>query len=414
MKRRVAFVDLVFSWPPNGGADADLYHVMTGLQREGVEVRLFLLREEGSLERGVVHGVLPFPVTPLPFPHNRLNAEEVARRFRDAVAEWGPDVVLLTHGFCLKPHVARGLAEFPLVGRYYAHELMCARDGFRYRDGTPCPNDFLRTPGICRDCAAESLRPEIASGEWRTWVSDYVAAQAWRPRHHETVTASLAAFREIVVSNRVLRKELLPHHPAVTVIPGGVNVDTIPRKGAERGPSEKKIILMTGRVEDPRKGLGVLMAAGELLARRRDDFEIHATHYDLLSGGPPWYRPLGWMTHAEALALYQAADIAAVPSLWREPFGLVAVEAMAAGLPVVASDTGGLSDIVRPGETGLLVPPGDAEALAAALETLLDDAGLRARMGAAGRIQAETEHDWQAVIRRHYLPLLERVADGRS
>ena len=120
------------------------------------------------------------------------------------------------------------------------------------------------------------------------------------------------------------------------------------------------------------------------------------------------------MSHAEALALYQGADIAVVPSLWREPFGLVAVEAMAAGLPVVASDTGGLSDIVRPGQTGLLVPPGDAAALAAALETLLDDAALRARMGAAGRIQAETGHDWQAVIRRHYLPLLERMTDGRS
>ncbi|HRZ84164.1 MAG TPA: glycosyltransferase family 4 protein, partial [Candidatus Hydrogenedentes bacterium] len=370
--------------------------------------------EEGSQERGVVHGMLPFPVTPLSFPHNRLNADAVAARFREAVTEWGPDVVLLTHGFCLKPHVARALAGFPLVGRYYAHELMCARDGFRHRDGAPCPNDFLRTPGVCRDCAAESLRPEIASGEWRTWVSDYVAAQAWRPRHHETVTASLAAFREIVVSNRSLREELLPHHPAVTVIPGGVNADTIPRKDPARGGSGKRVILMTGRVEDPRKGLGVLLAAGELLARKRDDFEIRATHFDLAAGGPPWYRPLGWMSHAEALSLYQGADIAVVPSLWREPFGLVAVEAMAAGLPVVASDTGGLSDIVLPGETGLLVPPGDEGSLAAALETLLDGDVLRARLGAAGRARAEAEHDWQAVVRRHYLPLVERTANGRT
>jgi len=69
----------------------------------------------------------------------------------------------------------------------------------------------------------------------------------------------------------------------------------------------------------------------------------------------------------------------------------VAMEAAAAGLPVVASAHGGVAEVVRDGETGLLVPPGDASALAAAVRVLADDPELAARMGEAGRRRVE-EH----------------------
>jgi glycosyltransferase involved in cell wall biosynthesis len=79
-----------------------------------------------------------------------------------------------------------------------------------------------------------------------------------------------------------------------------------------------------------------------------------------------------------------AADALAVPSTRPEPLGLVALEGSSAGLPVVASDHGGLREAVRHGETGLLVPPGDAGALAGALRLLADDPDLAGRLGAAG------------------------------
>jgi glycosyltransferase involved in cell wall biosynthesis len=82
--------------------------------------------------------------------------------------------------------------------------------------------------------------------------------------------------------------------------------------------------------------------------------------------------------------VWYGSDIAAVPSTLPESFGLVAAEAMAAQLPVVASAQGGLTEIVVHGETGLLVPPGDAQALADALLQLAD-AQLRQRFGCAGR-----------------------------
>jgi glycosyltransferase involved in cell wall biosynthesis len=80
--------------------------------------------------------------------------------------------------------------------------------------------------------------------------------------------------------------------------------------------------------------------------------------------------------------------VGVVPSIWPEPFGQVAIEAMASGKPVVASAIGGLSDIVLDGETGLLVEPGNAEALREALRTLLLDPVKREKMGMVGRQRA--------------------------
>jgi glycosyltransferase involved in cell wall biosynthesis len=86
-------------------------------------------------------------------------------------------------------------------------------------------------------------------------------------------------------------------------------------------------------------------------------------------------------------ALLRAADIFVLSSRW-EGLPLAVVEAMMAGLPVVATAVGGIPETVLHGETGLLVPPGDAHALASALHRLLQDADLRRRMGEAGRQRA--------------------------
>jgi glycosyltransferase involved in cell wall biosynthesis len=87
--------------------------------------------------------------------------------------------------------------------------------------------------------------------------------------------------------------------------------------------------------------------------------------------------------------ILDASDIAVVPSTRPEPFGLVAVEAMHAERPVIAAAHGGLAEIVEDGVTGRHVPPGDAAALAGAIAELAGDAGLRQRLGSAGRTHAE-------------------------
>ncbi len=82
---------------------------------------------------------------------------------------------------------------------------------------------------------------------------------------------------------------------------------------------------------------------------------------------------------------------------FREGFGVVCAEAMAHGRPVVASAVGGLLDLVADGETGIHVPPGDVDALRAALQRLLDDRELRRRMGEAGRERVRERFSWDAV-----------------
>lgn len=88
-------------------------------------------------------------------------------------------------------------------------------------------------------------------------------------------------------------------------------------------------------------------------------------------------------------SIWDACDIAVVPSTEPEPFGLVAIEAMAAGKPVIAAAHGGLLDIVADGETGILIPPNDADSLADAIEILAADPELRQRYGEAGRKRQE-------------------------
>lgn len=89
----------------------------------------------------------------------------------------------------------------------------------------------------------------------------------------------------------------------------------------------------------------------------------------------------GWAPTAEVQETCRTSTVLAVPSLWPEPFGLVALEAASAHLPVVASAVGGIPDIIDHGRTGLLVPPGDVEALHRALTSLLDQPALARTMG---------------------------------
>lgn len=95
---------------------------------------------------------------------------------------------------------------------------------------------------------------------------------------------------------------------------------------------------------------------------------------------------------------WQAADIAVVPSTEPESFGMVAIEAMAAGIPVVAAGHGGLLDIVEHERTGLLFEPRDAKALADALHRLISDAGLRRSYGAAGQLRQKQRFSAESQI----------------
>ena len=170
---------------------------------------------------------------------------------------------------------------------------------------------------------------------------------------------------------------------------------------------DERVLLSVGRIE-PFKGTDVLVRAVSLLRERVRMLVVGGREDE---PGVAWLRDtarengvsdlLDWraaVPQSDLPAYYAAADICVVPSL-HEMFGLVALEAMACGTPVVASDAGGLRELVRHSETGLLCKPGDAAALAKALDALLGDASLAERMSAKGALRAE-RFTWDASAAR--------------
>ncbi len=411
---RLAFVDLLFSWPPNGGADVDVYHVLKGLKEAGHEVQLIGVNDGVTWDRGRFEPEkLPFPATRIDFAGKAFTWQTIPRRIREAVDLWRPEAVVVCDGFFLKPYVIRALEPYPVVSRYYAHEAVCHRDITHFKDGAPCPNNYLETPDVCRVCALDRLKPDIRSGHSLAWPQEYLAARAFAPEYHAMQIRALGQLAAAIVYNDRIKELIAPHCSRVIVMPGGVDEEYYAfAEPQEKSAEERKIILMTGRGEDPVKGIQVLLEAGECLRATRDDFEIWVTAPED-TAGPVWLRPMGWRNREEVRSLYRQADICVVPSLWEEPFGMVAVEAMAVGRPVCASRVGGLQTIVVHGETGLLFEPGNARELAQCLGQLLDDSGLRQRMGRAGRERVETAYTWKRVIDRYFPELFEHLKPER-
>jgi glycosyltransferase involved in cell wall biosynthesis len=162
----------------------------------------------------------------------------------------------------------------------------------------------------------------------------------------------------------------------VRVVPSGVAVP--PSVGP---PEEPPHVLYVGRLSPEKGVLELVEACG-------DDLPLVVAGDGPLRARVPQAR--GFVPPDELGPWYERAAVVAAPS-HREGYGVAAREAMAWGRPVVASAVGGLTDAVVDGVTGLLVPPGDAAALRAALERLLGDAALRGRLGAAARETAQRE-----------------------
>jgi D-inositol-3-phosphate glycosyltransferase len=196
----------------------------------------------------------------------------------------------------------------------------------------------------------------------------------------------------------------------ITVVPCGVDTQLFSHTGARvprRAGSAR--VLMAGRLVE-RKGISdvidalpalpnaeLLVAGGPPSSELRDDPEACR----LLASArarrvPNRVRLLGQVDHDRLPALMRSADVVACTP-WYEPFGIVPLEAMACGVPVVASAVGGLVDTVVDGVTGIQVPPRRPDAIARALEVLLTDPNRRAAMGRAGAKRARARYTWDRV-----------------
>jgi L-malate glycosyltransferase len=169
----------------------------------------------------------------------------------------------------------------------------------------------------------------------------------------------------------------------------------------------------------PGKGIDTLLEAATAICGRREDILFLIAGEGILKerfmsfirerGLESKILYLGHRNDTEDI--YRASDVCVCPSVWNEAFGLILAEAMACGVPCVASRVGGIPEVVKDGKCGYLVPPGNPAALASAIESLLDDDQMKISFSRDARKRAVDQFDLQAMVNHYiklYIHLMER------
>lgn len=350
-------------------------------------------------------------------------AETHLHEILERLAAWGHEVTLLCGGWpgC-PPRVTRKGIEIHRVGTRQTFALKAraywerhlAQRGFDilFEDINKMPLFTTRwsgrqrvvvvVPHLFGGAAFQELNPVLASA---VWVSERPIPWMYRGVPFQAISESTGD--DLVA--RGIRREL------VKVIPPGVSFDHYTPDASARATTPT--IAYLGRLK---KYKGVDLVIRALAAMRRTDAVLEIA-------GAGDYRPalerlvdslalrervrfLGFVTEAEKLALLRRAWMVSLASP-KEGWGLTNVEAEACGTPVVASNSPGIRESVRDGETGFLVPHGDVHAMAQAYDRLAGDAALVATMGAKARAFAET-FTWERCARETEAHLLSVIHSG--
>jgi glycosyltransferase involved in cell wall biosynthesis len=288
---------------------------------------------------------------------------------RRVLADFQPDIVhvrmFLTQ---LSPLILLLLRDRPSLYHIILYEAICPLGTKMFPDGHHC-----RVPAgrVCYDNQCLPLR---------AMLPQMVRMMLWRRWHK--------AFNLMVANSEAVRHHFL----AEVARPVEVVLNGIPIRPSRPPLSFPPTVAFAGRLVRE-KGTDVLVRAFARVVKELPDARL------LLAGeGPERNRlkklisnlklsqsisMLGHLPHPELERKFSTVWVQAVPSLWEEPFGNVAAESMMRGTTVVASNSGGLTEIVQDGQTGILVPPGDEVALAEALVSLLRNRDLSDRMGRA-------------------------------
>jgi len=320
----------------------------------------------------VVEHIAAGPARPVPkdelLPHMEAFAAQLCRRWR----LWQPDIV---HGHFWMSGLAALSAVAALEGP----------------DGAPIPvaQTFHALGSVKRrwQPAADTSPAE------RVGIERRIARSA--SRIIATCSEEVAELRRLGAAES-----------ALDVIPCGVDTALFTPDGSTEPRTSRFRILCIGRLV-PRKGVDdviravaglpeveLLIAGGPAADRLADDPE--AARLRSVAGDSARVRLLGQVAHDRLPGLIRSADLV-VSAPWYEPFGIVPLEAMACGVPVVATAVGGMLDTVLPGRTGLLVPPKDPAAIRAAIGHLLAEPGTRRAMAEAGVRRARASYGWDAI-----------------
>ncbi|MGW5382851.1 glycosyltransferase family 4 protein [Nocardia sp. NPDC003963] len=230
--------------------------------------------------------------------------------------------------------------------------------------------------------------------------------------YHEKISGRIA------VSELARRWQVEALGSDAVEIPNGVDVQAFARAPRLAGyPRPGGTVLFLGRYDEPRKGMQVLLGALPALVARHPEVEVLVVgrgDEDRLrrEAGPlvRHLRFLGQVSDAEKASAMRSADVYVAPNLGGESFGIILIEAMAAGTAVVASELDAFRRVLRDGAAGLLVPIGDSAALADALDTVLTDEVRRTDLVRTAT-QVVGTYDWP-VVAEQILRVYETVVVG--
>jgi MMP alpha-(1->4)-mannosyltransferase len=400
--------------PRCGGQGVYTRHLTRELAALGHSVEVFSGPPWPELDEGVgftpVRG-LDLYRDPDPFrvPHPR---EFTSRE------DWKEFAIMCTAGFGeplafslrARQILARRRREFDVV-----HDNQCLGNGMvgMVRDGWPLLTTLHHPITVDRELAlAHTSNPwqRFTTKRWFGFLGMQLRVARALPA---VVTVSQNSRQDIAAQMGVVPERM-------TVVPVGVDHTVFrPINGLRPKPGR---IMVTSSSDVPMKGLVPLL---EAVAKLRTERDVELTVIGRPSEGGRVDRAIARLglddvvhcvsgiSDAELARLYGEAEVAVVPSLY-EGFSLPAIEAMSCGVAVVATTGGALPEVVGDdGETGLLVPPDDPGALAAAIVRLLDDPALRARLGAAGRERVVRRFTWQ-VTAAGTAACYEALLEGRS
>lgn len=280
-----------------------------------------------------------------------------------------------------------GRSAGAFVGMYAAAErtLRAARDA-----GMLTVLNFVNSHPLYHNCYLKTLA-ELPDGHH----------ELLPPRVMERVDRELELADVVLIPSRFIAQQLesvgVPK-AKVAIEPYGVDLAVFrPASPKERSARRNSPLrcLYVGAISH-RKGIRVLVEAARRLRNRPVEFVLIGILQspEVLRDAPENVHWRGMTLHGGVAEEMRRADLFVLPSL-EDSYGLVTVEAMASGLPVIVSDHAGTSELITPGADGLIVPAGDVQALAHAIDNLLEDGYLRRALGAAARRKVEAGHSWE-------------------
>ena len=439
---RVAILSFLFNWPSTGGGNVHTVELATFLGRAGYEVRHVYVRyPEWGIGR--VGDALPFESQAMEFDRSSWGLDEIQARYRRAVRSFDSDYVIITDAWNMKPILAEAVEGYPYYLRFQALECLCPLNNLRLlarssQTVEQCPRNQLANPDVCRRCLVERGHH---SGSLHQWEREL--CKLGTREYDRQLRRALEEAEAVLVLNPLIAVLVEPYARNVRVVPWGMDPARFPWPPADGLGERRPSVALEGGVGRPApnagvgrpapnpiaapaitlfmavvqgeliKGYHIAHEACRLLRQTRSDFELVVT-FDPPGRIDEFTRSVGWCSQAELPRHYHAADVCLVPTIAQEGLSRTSVEAMASGIPVVASRIGGLPFTVNDGVTGLLFEPGDSNELARQIARLLDDPPLRQRMGLAGRQRFEEEFRWETVIERYYRPLFAQRRVGRD